>query len=115
MSVLTAPFATARGDDLALADDASTRSWSELDRRVNQLIDSFRTAGIRPGDTISVVDKPSSQQLALRSMDLTQAIPLVDWLTIDREKLVGTMSRVPTREDIDPVVNEQLIVELYSR
>ena len=69
----------------------------------------------RPGDTIEVVDKPSSQQLALRMMDLTQAIPLVDWLTIDREKLVGTMSRVPTREDIDPLVNEQLIVELYSR
>ena len=55
MSTLTAPFATERGDDLALADDTSTRTWSELDERVNRLIDSFRTAGIGPGDTISVV------------------------------------------------------------
>jgi len=73
------------------------------------------SAQCRPGDRIEIVDKPSSQQLALRMVDLTQAVPLVDWLTIDREKLQGTMNRVPTREDIDPLVNEQLIVELYSR
>jgi small subunit ribosomal protein S4 len=48
-------------------------------------------------------------------MDLTQSVPLVDWLTIDREKLEGTVARVPERSDIDPQVNEQLIVELYSR
>jgi len=69
----------------------------------------------RPGDKVEVVDKASSQQLVQRMMDLTQGVPLVDWLTIDREKLVGTVSRVPTREDINPMVNEQLIVELYSR
>ena len=55
MSVLTAPFATARANDLALADDTGTLTWAQLDRRVNQLIDSLRAAGIRPGDTISVV------------------------------------------------------------
>ena len=69
----------------------------------------------RPGDVIKVDDKPSSQQLVLRMMDMTQATPLVDWLVIDREKLEGTMTRQPIREDIDPIVNEQLIVELYSR
>ena len=69
----------------------------------------------RPGDVIEVMDKPSSKQLVLRMMDLTQAVPLVDWLTLDREKLRGTVARTPTREDIDPIVNEQLIVELYSR
>lgn len=55
MSVLTAPFAAGRPTDLALADDTGTRTWAELDGRVNQLIDSLRTAGIGPGDTISVV------------------------------------------------------------
>ena len=69
----------------------------------------------RPGDVIEVMDKPSSKQLVLRMMDLTQAVPLVDWLTLDREKLRGTVARTPTREDIDPIVNEQLVVELYSR
>ena len=70
---------------------------------------------VKPGDAIKVGAKPSSQQLALRMADLTQAAPQVDWLTVDRDKLEATMARVPERSDIDPLVNEQLIVELYSR
>ena len=53
--------------------------------------------------------------LRLRMMDLTQSVPLVDWLTLDRESMEATVERVPERTDIDPLVNEQLIVELYSR
>ncbi|MEM1085934.1 MAG: 30S ribosomal protein S4 [Verrucomicrobiota bacterium] len=70
---------------------------------------------VKPGDKIKVGAKPSAQQLALRMMDLTQSVPLVDWLTLDRETMEGTVERVPERSDIDPLVNEQLIVELYSR
>jgi small subunit ribosomal protein S4 len=70
---------------------------------------------VKPGDVIKVGAKPSSQQLALRMLDLTQAVPAVDWLEVDRENMVATMSRVPERSEIDPLVNEQLIVELYSR
>jgi small subunit ribosomal protein S4 len=70
---------------------------------------------VKPGDKIKIGGKPSAQQLALRMMDLTQSVPLVDWLTLDRESMVGVVERVPERSDIDPLVNEQLIVELYSR
>lgn len=69
----------------------------------------------KPGDKIKIAKQPSSQQLVLRMMDLTQSVPLVDWLTLDREAIEGTVERVPERSDIDPIVNEQLIVELYSR
>jgi small subunit ribosomal protein S4 len=69
----------------------------------------------KPGDRITVSAKPSAQQLALRMMDLTQSVPMVDWLSMDREKIEGVVNRLPEREDIDPLVNEQLIVELYSR
>jgi small subunit ribosomal protein S4 len=69
----------------------------------------------KAGDVIKLAAKPSSQQMGLRMLDLTQAVPLVDWLTLDRAALEGTISRVPERSDIDPMVNEQLIVELYSR
>jgi small subunit ribosomal protein S4 len=69
----------------------------------------------RPGDVVQVVDKPSSQQIAARMMDITQNATVPDWLTLDREKMRGTVARVPARSDIDPLVNEQLIVELYSR
>ena len=70
---------------------------------------------IRPGDTISVSDKASSQQLVLRMLDLTQAVPLKDWLTLDREKMVGQVARLPEADDADSLVNVQLVVELYSR
>ena len=67
------------------------------------------------GDVITVKDNPRSQQLAMRGLDLTQVTPVPDWVTLDRDALTGTVNRVPTREEIDPLVNEQLVVELYSR
>ncbi len=70
---------------------------------------------VKPGDTISVQDKPSSQQLGLRYMDLTQAVPTKEWLTLDRTEMKGKVVRVPTNEDFDHQVNVQLVVELYSR
>jgi small subunit ribosomal protein S4 len=70
---------------------------------------------VKPGDVIKVGAKPSSQQLVIRMTDLTQSMPSVDWLNVDKDKLEATVSRVPERSDIDPLVNEQLIVELYSR
>jgi small subunit ribosomal protein S4 len=70
---------------------------------------------VKPGDVIKVGAKPSSQQLALRMLDLTQAAPSVDWLEVNRDNMDVTMTRVPERSEIDPLVNEQLIVELYSR
>jgi small subunit ribosomal protein S4 len=70
---------------------------------------------VKPGDVIKVGAKPSSQQLVLRMTDLTQASPGVDWVDVDKDKLEATVTRVPERSDIDPLVNEQLIVELYSR
>ncbi len=69
----------------------------------------------KPGDVVTVRESNRSQQLALRMVDMTQARPVLDWLTMDRDKLVGQVVRIPEREEIDPMVNEQLVVELYSR
>ncbi len=69
----------------------------------------------KPGDVITIQDKPSSQQLGLRYMDLTQAVPLKGWLTLDRATMTGRIVRVPENDDMDAQVNVQLVVELYSR
>ena len=42
-------------------------------------------------------------------------MPVPDWLTVNREAQSGQVARIPSREEIAPIVNEQLIVELYSR
>ena len=70
---------------------------------------------VKAGDAVTVRDKPKSKQLAMRNLDLTQIVPVPDWLTVNREAMSGTVARIPSREEIAPIVNEQLIVELYSR
>jgi small subunit ribosomal protein S4 len=70
---------------------------------------------VRPGDEIMIKDKPKSRQLALRNLELTQIVPVPDWLTVDRDNFKGTVAHMPSRAEMQPMVNEQLIVELYSR
>jgi small subunit ribosomal protein S4 len=69
----------------------------------------------KQGEVIAMKPGARAQQMGLRSLDITQAIVVPDWLSQDRDKLSGTVNRLPSREEIDPIVNEQLIVELYSR
>ncbi len=73
------------------------------------------SAQVKPGDVIAMKQTPRAQQMGLRALDLTQAVMVPDWLTQDRDKLGGKVNRLPSREEIDPIVNEQLVVELYSR
>jgi len=70
---------------------------------------------VKPGDNITIKDKPQSRRLAAKNLELTQITPVPDWLTINKDQFAGSVSRIPSREEIAPIVNEQLIVELYSR
>jgi small subunit ribosomal protein S4 len=79
-------------------------------RKVN--ISSFH---VRVGDKVTVRENPRSRGLAARGLELTQIAVVPDWLSVDKESFSGSMVRVPSREEIAPIVNEQLIVELYSR
>jgi small subunit ribosomal protein S4 len=79
-------------------------------RKVN--VSSFN---LRAGDVVVVKDRPASRRLATRNLELTQIQPIPDWLVVDRDQFQGKVVRIPTREEIAPIVNEQLVVELYSR
>jgi small subunit ribosomal protein S4 len=70
---------------------------------------------VKPGDQVAVKDNPHSRRLAQRNIELTQIVAVPDWITVDKEQFSGQLSRVPSRDEIAPIVNEQLIVELYSR
>jgi len=70
---------------------------------------------LRAGDKVSIKDKPGSRSLAAKFLELTQIAPVPDWLTVDKDSFTGTVTRIPTRDEIQPIVNEQLVVELYSR
>jgi len=70
---------------------------------------------VKVGDVVAVKESPRSRSLAVRSLELTQITPTPDWLILDKDNFKGTVSRIPSRDEIAPIVNEQLIVELYSR
>jgi small subunit ribosomal protein S4 len=70
---------------------------------------------VKSGDAITVKDRPQSRRLAAKNLELTQITPVPDWLTVDKDQFSGKVSRIPSRDEIAPIVNEQLIVELYSR
>jgi len=70
---------------------------------------------VRAGDLVTVKDRPTSRRLATRNLELTQIQPVPDWLVVDKDQFQGKVVRIPTREEIAPIVNEQLVVELYSR
>ena len=69
----------------------------------------------KPGDVISDAAKARSQALANRFVELAASATTPDWLEVDTAKLTGKVTRIPSVEEIAPIVNVQLIVELYSR
>jgi small subunit ribosomal protein S4 len=77
-------------------------------RRVN--IPSYQ---VKPDDIVTVPDGSTAQPVIRDATDLTASVS--PWLQADHEGLTGKVLRWPTREDIDTPVQEQLIVELYSK
>jgi small subunit ribosomal protein S4 len=69
----------------------------------------------RPGDEITLKEKAKSQQLATRARELTQHVPIPEWVAVEPDTNKGKVIRIPSRDEIQPIVQEQLIVELYSR
>lgn len=69
----------------------------------------------KAGDVIEISSKSVSRQMAVRSIELSRARSVPAWLECNTALLRGTVNREPEREEISPEINEQLIVEFYSR
>jgi len=70
---------------------------------------------VKPGDQIKVREKSKKLDVILDSVRLVKGDLDLSWLELDKAKLTGTFIDVPDREDMGIIVNEQLIVELYSK
>ncbi len=71
---------------------------------------------VRPGDTIEVREGSKQNPTILGARDTTAHTPTPNWLEVDRETLKGRMLTQPKREELVQIqINEQLIVELYSK
>lgn len=70
---------------------------------------------VKVNDVVEVKDSSVSRQVATRALELATSRPMPDWLSLNKEAFRGTLIRVPTMEDIEPIANVQTIVEFYSR
>jgi small subunit ribosomal protein S4 len=70
---------------------------------------------VLPGDEVMIKDTPTSRQIATRNLEETRARNVPGWMTLNAETYTGTVNRLPTREEMTQDINEQLIVEFYSR
>ena len=74
------------------------------------------SALVKVGDVISVRETSKNNGTILAARDATAHSPAPNWIEVDREGLTGRVQSLPKREDLVQIqLNEQLIVELYSK
>lgn len=71
--------------------------------------------GLKVNDVVEVKDSSVSRQMATRSLEASTSRAVPDWLGLNKDAFKGTVLRVPSRDDIQPIANEQAVVEFYSR
>jgi small subunit ribosomal protein S4 len=70
---------------------------------------------LKVNDVIEMKDTNASKQMATRSLESSTSRVVPEWLSLDKNAMKGTVMRIPTRDEIQPIANEQAVVEFYSR
>jgi small subunit ribosomal protein S4 len=71
---------------------------------------------VKPGDVVDIREKSRDNSSILAARDATAHTPSPSWLEVDREALKARVLQQPKREELVQIqLNEQLIVELYSK
>jgi small subunit ribosomal protein S4 len=79
-------------------------------RKVN--VPSF---ALKVNDVITVKNNNVSRQLATKNLEISTSRAVPDWMSLNKEEFKGVVMRIPTRDEINPIANEQAVVEFYSR
>ena len=73
------------------------------------------SCGLKVGDVIEIKNSNAARQLATKNLEAASSRAVPVWLSLDKEALKGVVMRIPTRDEIQPIANEQAVVEFYSR
>lgn len=76
---------------------------------------SIPSYALKVNDAITVKNTTVSRQMATKAMELSTSRAVPDWLSLNKEEFKGVVMRIPTRDEINPIANEQAVVEFYSR
>lgn len=83
--------------------------------KVNGRKVSIASYATKVNDVVEVRNGTRSRTMASKSLETSTSRNVPDWLALDKDAFKGTVKRLPTREDIQPIANEQAVVEFYSR
>ena len=70
---------------------------------------------VQAGDVVAVADKAKEQLRIKASVEFSQQHGVAEWLDVDAKNFSGTFKAIPERSELSSDINEQLIVELYSK
>jgi small subunit ribosomal protein S4 len=82
---------------------------------VNGEIVSIASFQCKAGDVVAVREKAQKQLRIQSALQIKAQVGFPEWVEVDEKKFTGTFKQLPDREDILPDINENLVVELYSK
>ncbi len=99
---------------------ASSRKEARVLIRQNHFLVNGRKVNIpsfivKEGDVIQIKEKSRESSKIIETLEASQRRTIPEYLELDKENFRGIVKRLPKREEITLPVNEQLIVELYSK
>ena len=82
---------------------------------VNERVVNSPSYQLEAGDKVSVRERAKEQLRIKSALDIATQVGLPDWVEVDDKKMEGVLKTLPEREEILPDINENLVVELYSK
>jgi len=82
---------------------------------VNGAVVNVPSYQCKAGDVVAVREKAHKQLRIQAALQIKSQVGFPDWVDVDEKKFSGVLKQLPDREDILPDINENLVVELYSK
>jgi len=82
---------------------------------VNNKVVNIPSYKVKAKDVVAIRDKAKKQTRIADSLNMAKQKGIADWISLDENKLEAVFNNVPERADLPPNINEQLVVELYSK
>ena len=82
---------------------------------VNGKLINIPSYQVNANDEISITDKAKDQLRIKNAVNISSQLGISEWLSVDHNKLKGVVNSIPEREDILPDIQENLVVEFYSK
>ena len=82
---------------------------------VNGTVVNVPSYQVQPEDVIEIREKAKKQVRIQSALQLAEQYGFSEWVEVDTKGMKGTFKRVPDRSELPAEINEQLVVELYSK